>query len=1035
MKSVMNDFSSPGCEFRGKPFWAWNGKLRPEELRRQLRVMKQMGLGGGFMHSRVGLGTAYLSDEWFECVHACIDECKKLNMEAWLYDEDRWPSGAAGGLVTRNPKFRMHRLVMARHKRGSALKWGDTTLAAFTAKIIDGVASEIKRLKKGSKPRSLADGVCILEFRNEAEAPSSWYNGYTYLDTMDREAVGEFIRVTHETYRRECGEDFGKTIPGIFTDEPNYGHGGWGADHLPSQPWTRSFRKTFRDRYNYDIVAHLPELFFDIEGRDFHKARYDFFDCATHLFVDAFSRQIGEWCDANGLEHTGHALMEDTLSSQKGAIGSAMRFYEYMQAPGMDLLTEKWRIYDVAKQVSSVARQFDRKWRLTETYGCTGWDFPLAGHKALGDWQVALGINLRCQHLSWYTMAGEAKRDYPAGIFDHSPWWEAYHKVEDYFARVLSVMTRGQEVRDLLVIHPIESGWAVENSRAGEYDQMLIDLRDTLLRANIDFDYGDEDIMARHSRVRRTTNGPRLRVGKAEYTTVLVPPLLTIRGTTLTLLERFCKAGGRVVFAGPVPAYVDGEHSGRGVALASTCDKTAPKGAKLAKALGDCRRISVADANGDEIDSALYLLREDKENAYLFVCNTGHSAGQLKAPQMNDAYVRDRRAAFGTVLIAGLEEFAGHPVECDPDTGDLFAADAESVDGQWVLRTSLPALGSRLYVIPRKKQRRLPSARVQSAATRTRPISGSWDYELSEPNVFLLDHAAYRIGNGRWQRPAHVLLADYAIRDALGIPRRGGQMVQPWARAKTVGEKQTPVGLRYTFDVCERPSRELWLAMEQPDTWKIMLNGNAVSADADAGWWVDQSCRKLPLKAAMLKTGENVLEMVCDYSADGPDLEHVYLLGDFGVRIKDHHPEMVALPGQLCCGDWGKQGLAFYSGSVTYRRRLRAPAADKGQRLRLQIPEYKGSVVRVWAGSREVGLIAWEPNEVDVTDFAIDGVLDLGIEVISHRRNSHGPLQLKDRWPAWHGPAQFVQEHEREPRYYTVPCGMMKAPALVGCAT
>jgi hypothetical protein len=223
--------------------------------------------------------------------------------------------------------------------------------------------------------------------------------------------------------------------------------------------------------------------------------------------------------------------------------------------------------------------------------------------------------------------------------------------------------------------------------------------------------------------------------------------------------------------------------------------------------------------------------------------------------------------------------------------------------------------------------------------------------------------------------------------------------------------------------------------MEQPDAWKIMLNGNAVSADADAGWWVDQSCRKLPLKAAMLKTGENVLEMVCDYSADGPDLEHVYLLGDFGVRIKDHHPEMVALPGQLCCGDWGKQGLAFYSGSVTYRRRLRAPAAGKGQRLRLQIPEYKGSVVRVWAGSQEVGLIAWEPNEVDVTDFAIDGVLDLGIEVISHRRNSHGPLQLKDRWPAWHGPAQFVQEHEREPRYYTVPCGMMKAPALVGCAT
>ena len=95
-KQLARTFKSPGSEFRGAPFWAWNGKLEPEELRRQVRVMHRMGLGGFFMHSRVGLDTAYLSDEWFECVDACIDEAEKLDMQAWLYDEDRWPSGAAG---------------------------------------------------------------------------------------------------------------------------------------------------------------------------------------------------------------------------------------------------------------------------------------------------------------------------------------------------------------------------------------------------------------------------------------------------------------------------------------------------------------------------------------------------------------------------------------------------------------------------------------------------------------------------------------------------------------------------------------------------------------------------------------------------------------------------------------------------------------------------------------------------------------------------------------------------------------------------
>jgi len=1031
MGTLMEDFAAPGCEFRGKPFWAWNGELSPDELRRQLRVMKQMGLGGGFMHSRVGLGTAYLSKEWFNCVHACIKECKALGMEAWLYDEDRWPSGAAGGLVTRNPKYRMHRLVLRQHTSARAFAWEKNTIAAFMAHVEGNTARDLKRLKQGTRVKALADGACILEFRNEAMPCTSWYNGYTYLDTMDREAVGEFIKVTHEAYRRECGEDFAKTVPGIFTDEPNYGHGFEDQGYLGSSaPWTRRFRKIFRERYGYDIVPHFPEVFFDIEGIEFHKARYHFFDCATHLFVDAFSRQIGEWCDSNGLNHTGHVLMEDTLSQQRDAVGSAMRFYEYMQAPGMDLLTEKWRIYDAAKQVSSVARQFDRKWRLTETYGCTGWDFSLAGHKALGDWQIALGINLRCQHLSWYTMAGQAKRDYPAGIFDHSPWWDAYHHVEDYFARVLAVMTRGREVRDLLVIHPIETAWAMGAADAPAYDQMLIDLRDTLLRANIDFDYGDEDIMARHCSVRRTDEGPRLRLGKADYTTVLLPPLTTIRGTTLNLLARFAKAGGKVILAGDPPAFVDGESSERGPRFAAMCGKAPAKGARLAKAVVDCRRVSIADEKGREIDSALYLLREDKENAYLFVCNTGHSSAQFRAPLSLDVFVRDRRASFDKVAISGLDGFAGHPIEYDPNTAATFAADAERVDGKWCLNTSLPVLGSRLYVIPRRKQRRQPPVRARGAIKQTRTLAGTWEYELTESNVFLLDHAAYKVGQGRWQRAKHILMADFAIRDALAIPRRGGAMVQPWARNRRNDETTIPVSLLYAFTVCHRPSRELWIALEQPERWRILLNGFEVSSEEDAGWWVDQSCRKLPIKAAMLKLGENTLEMTCDYNADGPDLEHVYVLGDFGVRTANHRPTMVLLPNQLRCGDWGKQGLAFYSGSITYRRSVKVPVLGKGERLLLHVPHYKGSVVRVWEGGREVGLIAWEPNEMDMTDYLNDGILDLGIEVISHRRNSHGPLHLENRWPEWHGPDQFVYAHGDSPRYYTVPCGLTKPPHL-----
>ena len=83
----------------------------------------------------------------------------------------------------------------------------------------------------------------------------------------------------------------------------------------------------------------------------------------------------------------------------------------------------------------------------------------LEDYKFAGDWQALFGINLRCPHLSWYTMEGEAKRDYPASIFFQSPWYKEYKSLEDYYARIGLVMKQGDPVCDLLVLNPVESVW------------------------------------------------------------------------------------------------------------------------------------------------------------------------------------------------------------------------------------------------------------------------------------------------------------------------------------------------------------------------------------------------------------------------------------------------------------------------------------------------------------------------------------------------------------------------------------------------
>src|SRR5512146_3033666 len=105
-------FQNPPAEFRGAPFWSWNDDPQNTELIRQIRLMQKAGMGGFFMHSRTGLLTEYLSEAWMERVRACIEEAKRLGMKAWLYDEDRWPSGFAGGKVPeRSQELRARSLV------------------------------------------------------------------------------------------------------------------------------------------------------------------------------------------------------------------------------------------------------------------------------------------------------------------------------------------------------------------------------------------------------------------------------------------------------------------------------------------------------------------------------------------------------------------------------------------------------------------------------------------------------------------------------------------------------------------------------------------------------------------------------------------------------------------------------------------------------------------------------------------------------------------------------------------------------------
>lgn len=1013
LKQVLEQFSNPGSEYRGAPFWAWNAKLEPEELRRQIRFMKEMGFGGFFMHSRVGLNTPYLSGEWFDCIRACIDEAKKLGMMSWLYDEDRWPSGAAGGLVTKDPRFRQRHLKM--DVLDSVPENRTDRLAVFAARIDGSHASGVRRLLKGDVP---AAGEKVLLFYVQECELSSWYNGQTYLDTMNDAAVNKFIEVTHEAYKREVSKDFGTRIPGIFTDEPNYLHGGGTV-----VAWTPSIPERFRAKFGYDLLDRLPELFYVVDGVAFSKVRLNFRDLCTELFVNAFGKLIGNWCEKNKLEMTGHVLCEDDVVAQTHIVGSAMRFYEFMQTPGIDLLTEHWGIFLTAKQCTSVAHQFGRARRLSETYGCTGWDFPFAGHKTCGDWQYALGINYRCQHLAWYSMAAEAKRDYPASISYQSPWYSYYDTVESYFGRLGAALSEGEERRELLVIHPIESTWGIFVPADNGTPEMacearsLVHLTNRILAENIDFDFGEEEMMSRLGAVKNA----RIFVHKASYNTVLLPEMRTIRKTTLELLKRFADNGGKVFYMGNPPEFTDGEKSSFAKEIYKGFQPVTED--TFAKKVGaSARLVSIADSDGREIGPVLHIQKKAKDHTVLFICN--HSVDFQDADR-EYCLVRDRKQAFPFAKVKVKGAPGASVFELDLSSGKIWKIKSAFSKGVYSFETSFEPLESRLFFLTKNKiaDTSAPTAALACRAVESLPERG-WSFTPEDFNVLVLDHARYAVNGGSESEKKFILKIDDELREKeLGVSPRGGAMVQPWLNAKApVPEKVLDLVLSYSFECSHLPDSDCFLALERPELYEIEVNGRPLEK-TDAGFWCDICIRRLVMKPESLKIGKNTILLKSKYHPYLPGLESIFLLGNFGVRGET----ILQMPETLSVGDWVEQGFSNYAGNMIYRTTVNLCKAE-GNRVALSIPDWRGVALAVSVNGSPRRMLAWPPYELDITREAKDGRNIIEITVFGHRRNSHGPFYLNTKWPAWTGPWQFKQYEVSEKQL--VPCGLLQAPLL-----
>ena len=1025
---LLSLWQRPTAAFRGKPFWSWNGRLEKEELLRQARVFAGMGMGGFFMHARTGLVTEYLGDEWFELINACADEARRLGLEAWLYDEDRWPSGSAGGLATREPQYRMKLLRGRVGAPDTEIPWRSAGFVAAFAATVEGLdVFRPRRLRPDGPPVRLRAGESLLLFTTETTPGHSFYNGHTYLDTLRSDATEHFLRTTHERYRERCGGRLGGVIRGIFTDEPH--HGTVLCEHNDQQhtrdsrwttPWTEALFGRFQDTFGYDLRDHLPALFLRRGGRRVSPVKWHYMELLQRMFLDGWARPLHAWCREHGLRLTGHVLHEDSLAAQAVPCGSLMRYYEHMDDPGVDVLALHNRSFWLVKQLASVGRQLGKKWLLSELYGGTGWQLDFTGHKRIGDWQALFGINVRCHHLAWYTMAGEAKRDYPASISFQSAWHREYASVETYFARLGVLLQAGGAVCDVLVVNPVESAWAQIHvgwarwlgSNSPDVDRLeerYAEVFRWLTGAQIDFDYGDEDHLHRWGQVDARPGGPVLTVGRGEYRVVLVAGLETIRASTLALLRRFADAGGTVLFAGPPPAYVDARPS--------------PEAARLARG----RRVRwQARAVVGAVRAASHAARVVRCGTPGILCQVRRDGETWIVVALNP----EENAAFPGVrfrltdLVPDAARF--HVEEWDCLRGERArVAAAPGTGGGLEWTGDFAPLAGRAFVLTRREDGALP-VRRGFTARETYPIPGPFAYELDEPNLCVLDFAAWRLGDGPWEPPAEILRIDEAVRARVGLEPRGGTMVQPWARpASQEGRGCGNLRLRFFFDVPVESVESVELLVEAPERYLMEVNG--VRVTAAAGWFIDPCLRRVPIPPGALRVGENQVELAATLSA-GLDLEAIYLAGRFGVTLSGRRASLGPLPGRLRVGDLAAQGLPFYSGRISWR--LPVPAEAGGRESRLTLRPMGCAALKLRGADGAECLLPWAPFEGDLQRLgAADGAVTC--EMYLTRRNTFGPLHEFPREQPVCGPGNFrtVGKNFRE-EYQLFPCGFAAEPTV-----
>ncbi|MFW5822826.1 MAG: glycosyl hydrolase [Tangfeifania sp.] len=950
-------FENPPPEYRTAPFWVWNNDVSKEDIDRSLESFKEQGIGGVFLHPRYGLITEYLSDEWWELVDYSLQKAEELDMKLWIYDENSFPSGFAGGHVAAQ--------MPEANSEGVALQ-------PHFMEVLD-IPENLERVKHVFKKEgdSWIEISAENEIGNEGEycvldlndyERSKWFGGYSYVDLLKPGVTEKFIEITMPGYEKTLGEEFGKRVPGVFTDEPNINTRRAGPIR-----YTPDLYEQFEKDWGYRLEPHLMSLI--KETGDWKNVRHNYQSTLLQLFIDRWSKPWYEYTEANNLSWTGHYWEHGWPNPKHG--GDNMAMYAWHQVPGIDMLfnSEEARpdqfgnIRNV-KELSSVVNQFQRHRALSETYGAAGWELTFEDMKRLGDWEFVLGVNLMNQHLSYMSLAGDRKHDFPQSFGPHAPYWGVYKYQADYFARLSTALSSGIQDNDILVIEPTTTAWMYfnptqsDNRKINHVKNEFENFLEQLEKYQVEYDLGSENIIKDHGRVEEQ----QFIVNKADYDLVILPPgLENLDSKTYELIQRFIEKGGEIWQVDSHPEFLNGEPK----------DFSALQQSENWKIFEKVNADVISQLAENE---SIHFLNADSAGGNIFHQRRILSDGQLLF------FTNFNKYETGLIEV----EMEGRSVlEMHPENGKTEPYVFERNNGDVSFSVHLPPSGSSLLFVSGK---RVKSKKDKIPVYEYIPAAKESKITRVNPNILTLDYVELTLDEFE-KEPMYFYTAANEIWKAHGFPDN------PWVSSSQFKTElidmepfpeETGFTVHYPFYVDDDfQSEKVQLVVERPWLYTVKINDRVISP-IEGETWLDFDFHVFNV-GDFLKSGRNVVELTASPFSIYAELEPVYLLGDFAV-MPDKKGWLLENEIPLDFGSWKKQGLPFYGQVVAYSRNI--PVKVENEYI-VKLNSWEGTVAEVLVNGEHKGIIQAPPYELKV--ILPYGKNEVTVKVAGSLKNTFGP--------------------------------------------